>query len=491
MTGYRGRNLYNQYEEAILEQSKMSKQIQDLSITIYNLNYTINTLNKQIENLTEMNKKLIEENEKLKNKINKNSGNSSNPPSSDKPSRSGQNLYNSRVKSNKKVGGQEGHKGHNLDKLKLENKIKDNNIKTIDIIHYVDKNKYNKEVVKYKIGLKVETYVEKHIFIPKEDCKDIIPKEYYTDVTYTNDFKALAIELSVHNVISYNRLTEFFSTISNGMINVSQGTLVNIVKEFSIKSKSTLLNIRENLLLSKIMHTDETYILLNGKSMYIRNYSNPLNVLYIAHLKKGHEPIKEDDILPIFNGGIMGDHDTTLYSYGIHNYECNVHLGRYLRELIENIPEITWAKKLLEYLLKIKKKKEEEISNDNNNFQQAEIDEIFGTFDSIINIGKSELKLIKSAFYKEKTKTLINRLEKYKTNHLYFILDFEVPYDNNMSERDLRTYKIKNNISGCFRSFDASTYYSNTMSIIKTGIKRGMNSLECIKRIFNNEVLFN
>ena len=42
----------------------------------------------------------------------------------------------------------------------------------------------------------------------------------------------------------------------------------------------------------------------------------------------------------------MGDHDTTIYSYGTKNYECNIHLGRYLEELIQNISEITWPTKM-------------------------------------------------------------------------------------------------------------------------------------------------
>ena len=77
--------------------------------------------------------------------------------------------------------------------------------------------------------------------------------------------------------------------------------------------------------------------------MFIRNYSNESTVVYKAHKNKGHKPIIEDNILPNFCGGIMGDHDTTLYSYGTKNYECNIHLGRYLEELIQNVPDIKWA----------------------------------------------------------------------------------------------------------------------------------------------------
>lgn len=56
--------------------------------------------------------------------------------------------------------------------------------------------------------------------------------------------------------------------------------------------------------------------------MYIRNYSCDNVVIYKAHKNKGHIPIKEDNILPRFTGGIMGDHDTTLYKYGTRKYEC-------------------------------------------------------------------------------------------------------------------------------------------------------------------------
>lgn len=79
---------------------------------------------------------------------------------------------------------------------------------------------------------------------------------------------------------------------------------------------------------------------------------------------------------------------------------------------------------------------------------------------------------------------------KYKENHLYFIKDFEVRFDNNISESDLRMFKIKTKISGGFRSINSANDYMNTLSIIKTSIKRNINPFESIKSIFNNEILF-
>ena len=87
--------------------------------------------------------------------------------------------------------------------------------------------------------------------------------------------------------------------------------------------------------------------------MYVRNYSNESTVIYKAHKNKGHKPIKEDNIITRFCGGIMGDHDTALQKYGTKNYECNIHVGRYLEELIQNVPDILWPIKMKELLFRM------------------------------------------------------------------------------------------------------------------------------------------
>ena len=68
--------------------------------------------------------------------------------------------------------------------------------------------------------------------------------------------------------------------------------------------------------------------------------------------------------------------------------------------------------------------------------------------------------------------------------------DFEVGFDNNISERDLRVLKIKTKVSGGFRNISVAECYANALSIIKTSKKRNINPFDSIKRIFNNEELF-
>ena len=107
-----------------------------------------------------------------------------------------------------------------------------------------------------------------------------------------------------------------------------------------------------------------------------------------------------------------------------------------------------------------------------------------------MELAKQENKQIQSSYLKDKAGKLYRRMKKYKKNHLYFIKDFNVPFDNNLSETDLRVFKNKTKISGCFRTMKGANSYVNTLSIIKTSIKRDINPYYSIKAIFDNEVLF-
>lgn len=484
--------LFEEFEKLNKKLDKLMLENKKQSLTIYNLNLEIKKLNSELKEANELNIKLQEEIDRLKNKNNKNSTNSSKPSSTNittPKKKTGANLYNYRTKTNKSVGGQIGHKGTNLSKTKVEDLIQNEKIEVKTIYHTIKGNE-NKEIVKYRLGIEIKPYVEKHIFKCSPKSKETMPKEFYTDVTYDNSIKALSIELGSYNVISYDRLSDFFSVVTNNLINISTGTLVNFVKEFSKKSKETINNLTTNILNGKNLYTDETGTKFKKKNIYVRNYSNKETVIYKAHKNKGHNPIIEDNILTSFCGGIMGDHDTALYSYGTRNYECNIHLGRYLEELIQNVTNISWSCKMKELIFKINNTKKIAIEYELNKFDSNKIKEYEKEYDEILKSALEENKNIKSSFYKDKANKLYRRLKKYKKNHLYFIKDFNIPFDNNLSERDLRIFKTKTKISGGFRSMEVAKDYVNALSIIKTSIKRNINPFESIKAIFDDQVLF-
>lgn len=485
-------DFYKQFEELNKKLDKLLSENKSQALTIANLNSELKAEQQKNAELMAKIDELLEERDKYKNHSDKNSSNSGKPSSTDmsKPKKTGANLYNSRKKTSAKVGGQKGHEGHSLSKEKVEELKNKNNIKEIVIQHTIEGNPNNAPIVKYKIGLAFTPYIEKHVFTYNENSNDVLPKEFYTDVTYTNELKSLVVFMNVHNVLSINRLAEFFYMISNGIINFSHGTIVNIMSEFSKKSTPSIDNIIEDILKDTKMFTDETVEKLNNKNGYVRNYSNEDSVVYKSHFHKGHEPIKEDDILTKFTGIVMGDHDTTLDSYGSKRIECNVHLGRYTVEITQNTFDAPWAEKMKVLLETGNNTRKYAKLYGLKGFDSENYDYYSVKFDEIILEAKEETKHIKSSFYKKKSKTLYTRLEKNKEKHLAYLKDFSLPYSNNLSESDLRIYKIKVKVSGGFRSKKGSDCFADALSIIKTSIKRKENIIQNILDVFNGKVLF-
>ena len=85
---------------------------------------------------------------------------------------------------------------------------------------------------------------------------------------------------------------------------------------------------------------------------------------------------------------------------------------------------------------------------------------------------------------------LTRRCEKYKENHLAYINDFNIPFDNDLPERNLRIIKTKTKISDEFRSEFGAKTYCDAISIIRTAKRRGINPFNVILAIFNNEEFF-
>ncbi len=515
----KNQDIYKMYEEEFYKVEGLNKIISNQKLEIDTLKYKLNYLNKNIENniknaVDKVTKPLIEENKKLKeelnnalkeidrlkserennylidkltNQVSKDSTNSS-IPTSKEIRKTGANLYNHREKTNRKTGGQLNHKGITLTKKELEKKIKDNNLKVVEIKHYINGNSKNK--IKYKVGVSMETVIEKHIFIYGKKYQEKMSKNYYSDVTYDDSIKFLIIMLGNYYSLSYNKIQELISDLTNNVVNLSQGTIDNIYQSFSFKTAETLNNITTNILNGKYTHTDETVTSENGTESYYRGYGNKNNVLYKYHHKKGDEPIKEDNILNNYYGTIISDHEVGIFKYGTNNQDCVIHIGRYCNEQIQNVYEISWPAEIFKFLLRIESNRKILSKFGREKFTEEEIKLIEQEYDGIIERGIEGNKEISSIYWQEKANSLLKRLKKYKSSILFYIHDFSVPYDNNFMERALRMIKGKTKVSGGFRSTEGGIRFGNTMSIIKTARLRKVNVFSCIKSILKDEALF-
>ena len=84
---------------------------------------------------------------------------------------------------------------------------------------------------------------------------------------------------------------------------------------------------------------------------------------------------------------------------------------------------------------------------------------------------------------------LVERLAKYKESVCLFIRNFNVPFDNNQAERDIRMIKVKTKVSGCFRTEEGARDCLKIMSYIGTAHKQGYNAYEAIRYIFIQKLL--
>ena len=258
MAGNHEKNLYNHNQELTLENEKLKDQVAKIETETANkylgiidrLNETLEKVNKKCEDLEKRIEKLETENDRLRKQINNDSNNSSNPPSSDtKPN--APNTYNGRTKTGKKSGGQKGHKGKHLSRESVEEKINKGQMRHEVVRHGKTEEKY---ISKYVIDLKVEAIAVEHRFYGKTR----IPKEYRPDVQYGNELKAITATLASQGLVASNRIVEMLASMSNGAIELSEGSIYNFLEDFDSKAQKYLQTIKTKLLNNTVMNVDET-----------------------------------------------------------------------------------------------------------------------------------------------------------------------------------------------------------------------------------------
>lgn len=268
-------------------------------------------------------------------------------------------------------------------------------------------------------------------------------------------------------------------------MNISTGTIVNFTKEINNKSSYLIEKIKNEVLNSKLMHTDATTARCENKNMCIRTYSTENSTLLVASKAKSKKCIEEAGILSTYTGDLVHDHETVMYNYGNRNIECNVHISRYLKGNYEN-SQNKWSIKMRSFLCSLNDYRKNLKSKGIEKIEAEKLEAYSQRYDEILEEGFKENKKTKGKYLKKEEQKLLNRLKKYKGNHIMFLYDFYVPFDNNLAERDLRNIKSKQKISGHFNSFEGLEIYTNIKSIIGTLKKRNKNFYQVIFNIYEN-----
>lgn len=198
----------------------------------------------------------------------------------------------------------------------------------------------------------------------------------------------------------------------------------------------------------------------------------------------------EMDVLPHFHGVAIHDCWASYWKFNVLHAICCAHLLRELNGVIENHPEQTWAPRFKKLLLDMKKTKEDAIAMNLASADEHTIQYYNEEYDANIQVAFAENPMVTTEAKKKgrpkkgKVLALIERLQKYKGEVCHFLKDFQIDFDNNQAERDLRMIKTKTKVSGCFRTEEGIRDYLTVMSYIGTAKKHGKNAVEAIKNAF-------
>ncbi len=449
----------------------------------------IKELEGQVAELREENRKLQDEISRLKHREDTDSHNSSLPPSTDQRPSKAPNEHNGRQKSGRKSGGQKGHPDKTLrlqESLEMLTRL---GIKP-EFDEVGEKDEDYKDRLILDLAMTAQATLKRYYM--GKDGKYHIPAEYHSKVVYGNSVKALVVLLHGQGVQSAERIVELVAAISGQAIRLSQGTIYEWLEEFHqqvVRAEQPVIESR--LLDHDVVMTDGTVATVNGQQTPIRNFSVSDWVLYVPMCRKNLASLRKIPFLSKYTGTLIHDHETALYHFGIDNAECNVHLIRYLTANSENTGH-SWSSRMISLLTEMNRYRKRLIAQGQRRIPDATIRRLEERFDELLSLARQERKE-KPCRYRwamKEENALLNRLKKYKRNHLLFLHDFDVPFDNNMSERDLRKCKNRQKMAGCFRTPHGKEIFCSVLSITETCKRQSRNLIDAFHAVFSHQPLF-
>jgi len=423
----------------------------------------------------------------LERRLGLDSSNSSKPPSSDgykKPPK----PQNSREKTGKKSGGQEGHKGSNL--RQVENPD-----------HIVD---YCPDVCagcREALGLEQSTgHQKRQVFdIPKpqpvevtehrahcckcprcgENTSALFPENVTAATQYGSTIGALVVYFLHGQLIPEDRLAEMMRDVFG--VDLSTATIAAMAQRKAAEWKGLAEHIGEEVKKAAVKHLDETGYRVAKALQWLHVASTVLLTFYRAVPKRG-------TMLEGVCGIIVHDFWKSYFTMsGVIHALCNAHHMRELKALLD-VGDEPWAWAMSRFLrhachaVNLARQRKKPLD-------AAFLEWLSARYDRIIAEGVTFHEGLRPLDRKRRGKqprrkghNLVTRLRDHKAAALLFLTNPDVPFTNNQAERDIRMMKLRQKISGCFRSTAGAEAFATTRTVLSTARKQGWNIIDTLSR---------
>ncbi len=430
----------------------------------------------------------------LEDRLAKNSNNSGKPPSSDglkKPA-----PKSGRKRHGRKTGGQAGHEGHTLKAVLKPDHVKVHAVHECQhchrSLHKIKVERYEKRQVHDIPPVRMEVTehrVEvKHCAGCGKENKAAFPQDVTQPVQYGPEVKSQVTYLNQYQMIPLERVVETIEDFYGH--HMAEGTIVQACQEVAERVASVTAAVKKHLTeLAKVVHFDETGLRINLKLHWLHVACTPLLTYYEVQAERGQKAMDKIGILPKYHGTAIHDGLKSYFTYDKAQHGlCNEHHRRELEFIGERYPQ-DWVPKFADLLQEIKKVVDlSRITQPS--LSEVQLSNFNRRYDELVNEGlmanppPETLETAKKKRGRKKqspSKNLLDRLRDYKSAVLAFMNDFKVPFDNNQAERDIRMMKVKQKVSGCFRSERGAKAFCQIRSYISTARKNEQNVLAALR----------
>ena len=475
--------LLQQMKELTEQLQQQSEQLQQQSEQLTALQKVIATKDAQIAALTARIEGLTHK---------KDSGNSSKPPSSERLNKPAPKSL--RTKSGKRAGGQPGHKGSGMKIDREPDEVKEHRPAQCEGCPHAATCKLRCCETRYEYEAVVETKLIAHKVLGCKACaltggavQGAFPSNITGAKQYGPGVAGLVVSLLVNGYMSVDRVQKLLRSLR---IPISSGAIQEMLTKAAKLVQEPVERIRQTVIQLPVAHYDETGWRVAGKLHWLHCACDEQWRYYTVQEKRGQEGITDMGVLPNASGVAVHDFWKPYQKYdNVDHAMCCAHLERELVYAYETGNQ-AWAKLLRELLQTLCHRRKVLQSEGKAAFPEQELAEYLERYDKLVAEGLDANPIPESVPGKRgrrakgKFRCLLERFRDFKEDILRFAKDWSVPYTNNTAERAIRCARVKEKVSGCFRTKSGADNFARVLSFISSAALHGVSSFDAVVAAF-------